>query len=141
MKPHTLLAAALVFAPLSAWAGSLSVENAAVRAPLGQNTTTAGYLVVKNDSDQEIDLVSAASDGAGRVEIHDHIHENGIMKMVAVDRLSIPAQGEVVLKPHGKHLMIFDLKQPLKDGDTLPVTLTFSDGSTLEIKAPVKTRP
>ena len=53
--------------------------------------------------------------------------DGGVMKMRAVDKLALPAGKPVDLKPGGYHVMLMDLKQPLKEGETVPVTLTFVD--------------
>ncbi len=65
--------------------------------------------------------------------------EGGVMKMSAVDRLPLPAGKAVELKPGGYHVMLMDLAQPLKEGDTVPLTLTVEDKAgkkqTVEVKA------
>lgn len=60
---------------------------------------TAAFMVLKNDADQPVKLVAAASAAAGRAELHTHLHENGVMKMRQVENIEIPAKGEAVLKP------------------------------------------
>jgi copper(I)-binding protein len=68
--------------------------------------------------------------------------EGGMMKMSAIDKLPLPAGKAVDLKPGGYHVMLFDLKQPLKAGDTVPLTLTFEDKAgrkaSVEVRAPVR---
>ena len=88
-------------------------------------------------------LVSASSSAAGVVEIHEMSMDGNVMRMRALPNgLELPAGKAVALKPGGFHLMLMDLKQPLKAGDTVPVTLVVqaADGSkeTVEVKAPVK---
>lgn len=88
-------------------------------------------------------LVSGSSPVAGVVEIHEMAMDGNVMKMRAVaGGLELPAGKAVELKPGGYHLMLMDLKQQLKEGDTVPVTLVVEgkDGKkeTLELKAPVK---
>jgi hypothetical protein len=72
-------------------------------------------------------LVSASSPVAGVVEIHEMKMDGGVMKMSAVKSLAVPAGKGVELKPGGYHVMLMDLKQPLKEGETVPVTLNFED--------------
>ena len=90
-----------------------------------------------------VQLTGAASPVAGVAEVHEMKMEGDVMKMRAVPVLAIPAGGSVELKPGGYHLMLMDLKQTLKVGSTVPVTLTFRDGkgaeSRVEVKLPVAT--
>jgi periplasmic copper chaperone A len=88
-------------------------------------------------------LVSASSPVAGVVEIHEMAMSGDVMKMRALPNgLDLPAGKAVELKPGGFHIMLMDLKQQLKAGDTVPVTLVFEGADkkreTVEIKAPVK---
>ena len=88
-------------------------------------------------------LVSASSPVAGVVEIHEMAMSGDVMKMRALPGgLDLPAGKAVELKPGGYHVMLMDLKQQLKAGDTVPVTLVFEGADkkreTVEIKAPVK---
>lgn len=87
-------------------------------------------------------LVAAASPVAGIVEIHEMAMDGSTMKMRAVPFVELPAGKVVKLEPGGYHVMLMDLKQPLKAGDTVPVTLTVEGANgkreTVEVKAPVK---
>ncbi|MFO1298707.1 MAG: copper chaperone PCu(A)C, partial [Rubrivivax sp.] len=79
---------------------------------------------------------------AGVVEIHEMVMEGSTMRMRAVPALELPAGQSVELKPGGYHVMLMDLKQQVKPGDTVSVTLVIEgkDGKreTLEVKAPVR---
>lgn len=94
-------------------------------------------LVSKKDST----LVSARSDIAGVVEVHEMKMENDVMRMRAVDRLRLPANQPVELKSGGYHLMLMDLKKQLKVGTEAQITLVFKneDGQseTVYVHAPV----
>ncbi len=88
-------------------------------------------------------LVSASSPVAGVVEIHEMAMEGNVMKMRALaNGLDLPAGKSVALQPGGYHVMLMDLKQQLKAGDTVAVTLVIEGAGktreTVEIKAPVK---
>jgi copper(I)-binding protein len=89
-------------------------------------------------------LVSASSPVAGVVEIHEMKMEGDVMRMRAVRELALPAGQAVALKPGGYHVMLMDLKQVLKNGDTVPVTLVVEGADkkreTIEVKAPVRSR-
>ena len=83
-----------------------------------------------------------ASPLAGVVEIHEMAMDGNVMKMRAVAVLELPAGKTVELKPGGYHVMLMDLKQPLKAGETVPLTLVVEGAGgkreTVEISAPVK---
>jgi copper(I)-binding protein len=87
-------------------------------------------------------VVSASSPQAGVVEIHEMAMEGNVMKMRALTSLELPAGKAVELKPGGHHVMLMDLKQPLKAGDTVSVNLVVEgkDGKreTVVVKAPVR---
>lgn len=87
-------------------------------------------------------LVSASSPVAGVVEVHEMAMDGNVMKMRAVTGLELPAGKAVELKPGGYHLMLLDLKQELKAGESVPVTLVIEGAGgkreSVEVKAPVK---
>ncbi len=88
-------------------------------------------------------LVAASSPVAGVVEIHEMAMQGSTMKMRALPAgLDLPAGKVIELKPGGYHVMLMDLKQQLKVGDTVPVTLVVEGvdkaRETIEVKAPVK---
>ncbi|HDO1315851.1 copper chaperone PCu(A)C [Aeromonas veronii] len=98
---------------------------------------TAAFMVLKNDADQPVKLVAAASAAAGRAELHTHLHENGVMKMRQVENIEIPAKGEAVLKPGSLHIMLFEVGT-LSEQTHFPLTLTMDDGQKLDLSLPVK---
>ena len=98
---------------------------------------TAAFMVLKNDADKPVKLVTVASPEAGRAELHTHLHENGVMKMRQVESIEIPARGEAVLKPGSLHVMLFEVRD-LSQGTPFPLILTLDDGQTLTLNLPVK---
>ena len=131
------LVLALIAAPSLA---QVAVSDAWVRGTVPGQKATGAFMSLKSPTDAA--LVSASSPVAGIVEIHEMALEGGVMKMRAVPKLALPAGKAVDLKPGGYHVMLMDLKQPLKEGDTVPVTLAFTDKDgkqvTQEVKAQVK---
>jgi len=97
----------------------------------------AAYLTITNPTEKADRLVSASSSQAGRVEIHTHLMEDGVMKMREVEGIDIEAGATVNFQPGGYHLMIFNHEGVLKAGDMLPVTLTFEHAGDVALKAPV----
>lgn len=99
----------------------------------------AAYLVVHNGGDTADRLLGADTPRANKAEIHEHAHVNGMMKMQQVQGgLAIPAGGEVRLEQGGYHLMLFGLKQPLKDGERFPLTLHFEKVGDLQVEIAVQ---
>jgi VCBS repeat-containing protein len=118
-----------------------TVKDAWVRGTVAQQKATGAFMHIT--SAQGGKLVGAASPAAGVVEVHEMAMDNNVMKMRAVQGgLELPAGKAVELKPGGYHVMLMDLKQQLKAGDTVALTLTVEgkDGKkeTVEVKAPVK---
>ncbi len=111
-----------------------------VRGTVVQQKASGAFMQLK--SAQGGKLISAQSPMAGVVEIHEMVMDGSVMKMRAIPALDLPAGKTIHLKPGGYHVMLMDLKQQLKDGDVVPLTLVVEgkDGKreTLDVKAPVK---
>ena len=97
---------------------------------------TGSFMTLTNSSDEDVTLVGGSSSVAGIIEIHEVI--DGSMVPMS-DGLVIPANGDVKLRMGGYHVMLMELNSELKAGDEVAVTLKFSDGSTADYTAPVKT--
>lgn len=116
--------------------------NAWARATPPGSKTTAIYLTLMNHSDSNISLTAVTANISDRVELHTHANEDGLMKMQQVNSITIPAGGQTHLKPHGDHIMVFDLQKPLETGKAVSLELTFDNGSTQTLSVPVfKTAP
>ena len=118
----------------------VTVQDAWVRATVPQQKATGAFM--RLTAAQDARLVSASSPVAGVTEVHEMKLVDNVMKMRPLPALDLPAGQAVELKPGGYHVMLMDLKQQLKGGDTVPVTLTFEDIAskkrfTQEVKAPV----
>jgi copper(I)-binding protein len=102
----------------------------------------SGSIQFSITSKKEAKLVAISSPTAGAVEIHSMVHEDGKMKMRAVEFLTLPAGKTVDLGKSGYHVMLLNLKQPLKAGDSVPLTLTleFADKhkATVDTKAEIR---
>lgn len=127
---------------LSAWAAgaadSVTVIDPYVRlAPPGA-MATAAFMVLKNNGDKDVKLIKADNTATKITELHTHLNEGGVMKMRPVPAIDIKAKGEAVLQPSGLHVMLIDIKAPLKEGDKVAITLGFDDGSSKRIDAPIR---
>lgn len=119
-------------------ADGVSVGDPYVRlAPPGQKVTGA-FMMFRNADDKDHKVVKAESAVAGVTELHTHVNEGGMMKMRQVKEIEIKAKGETALKPGGLHIMLIDLKQALKEGENVAITVTFEDGSSKKLEAPVR---
>jgi len=131
--------AALILTAGSALAQT-TVTDPWVRGTVAQQKATGMFAQIT--SAQGGRLVSASSPVAGVVEIHEMKMEGDVMRMRAITALDLPAGKAVSLKPGGYHVMLLDLKQPLKAGDSVPVTLvvegTDKKRETIELKVPVR---
>lgn len=116
----------------------LSFSHVTVRAPIPGVPNTAAFMTIHNDSEQAIKLVSANTEIAERVELHNHVHQDGMMKMRQIPAIEIPAQGMQKLQSGSFHIMLFGLLKPIKDGDLVSLQLTFNDGQQHTVKAKVK---
>lgn len=103
----------------------VAITNAWVRGTVPGQRGTGAFMQLKSTSD--VVLVGVASPAARVVELHEMAQAGGVMRMRAVDKLPLPAGTLVELAPGGYHVMLMDLAQPLKEGDRVPVTLTFAD--------------
>jgi len=116
----------------------ITVQDPWVRLNAPGAPATGAFMVLRNAASTEIRLVKAESPAAKVTELHDHINEGGVFKMRAIPAVAIKAGGEATLKPGSLHVMLIDLKSPLKEGDTVQITLGFDDGSSKKVEAPVK---
>lgn len=94
----------------------LEIVKAWARPSMSPNNNSAVYFTVKNNSNYPYELVGASAiDVANNVELHQtFVDTQGISRMVAIDKIVIPANSAVMLKPGGMHVMLFDLKRTLK---------------------------
>lgn len=119
-------------------ADQITVSDAYIRlAPPGA-MSTAAYMTLRNAGPAEVRVVKAASTVSLVTELHNHLNEGGVMKMRQVKDIPVPAGGEAELKPGGLHVMLIDMRLPLREGDTVPITLGLDDGSSKRIGVPVK---
>ena len=132
----------VLIAALGAFAAQAqtTVKEAWIRGTVAQQKATGMFAQITSASGGK--LVSASSPVAGVVEIHEMVMDKDLMKMRAINGLELPAGKAVELKPGGYHVMLMQLKQQLKEGDSVPVTLVIQgkDGKqeSVEVKAPMK---
>jgi len=137
----TLIAALLGAALASLASAQVTVSNAWVRATVPQQKATGAFMQLRAAKDTR--LISVSSSAVPLVEMHEMSMHDHVMKMRQIAALELPAGKSVELKPGGYHIMLLDLKQQMKAGATLPLTLVFEDKAgkrdTVEVKAEVRT--
>ena len=106
----------------------VEIDGAYARASIPNVPNSAAFFVIKNNSDKDIAITSANSDIAEKNELHTHIKENKMMKMMKIEKLVVPAKSSLELKSGGDHVMLMGLKKELKVGDEISLELSFSDG-------------
>jgi len=116
----------------------IRVYDAWVRAVPPNMKMTAAYMSFHNHSKMEDALLSAETPIAGVVETHTVEENKGVMSMKPVDSIPVPANGMQELKPGGFHLMLIQLKQVPKMGETVSLVLNFKHAGRVEVSAPVK---
>jgi periplasmic copper chaperone A len=140
------LVAGVVLVALSALPGfahdatksGVTVAHPWVRATPGGATVGAAYLEIKSAAGVTDRLIGVSSPVAGKVEVHTHLNEDGVMKMRRVDAVALRPGASHLLQPSGDHIMLMDLKGPLKEGDLVALTLTFEKAGEISIEATVE---
>lgn len=118
-------------------AASVTVTDAWVKA--GDEGMTALFGMIDNGAASSITLSGAETDAADMAELHETVESDGAMTMREKEGgFEIAADGHLMLEPGANHVMLMGLTGPLRAGDEVTVTLSFSDGSTLDVVAPVK---
>ncbi len=121
---NVILASLLALSATAALA-QVDVKDPWVRATVQQQKTTGAFMQLTAQQDSR--LVEVRSPAASTVEIHEMSMANNIMRMRAISGLDLPAGNAVDLKPGGYHIMLINLKQQVKNGDLIPVTLVIED--------------
>lgn len=130
-----LMGILLAFASSAGWA-QVDVSGAWVRATVLGQMGTGAFMTLRAATDTR--LVGAASAVAGVVEIHEMTMEGNVMRMRAIPALDLPAGRNVELKPGGFHVMLMDLKRPLKDGEKIAVDLQLETVDKRRVTQPVQ---
>lgn len=129
---HFLAATALVAAAPAL--AQVSIDGPWLRETAPGARVGAGYGLILNAGRTEDRLLGGSTPVAGRIEVHSMTMDGGVMRMRPVSGgLAVAAGGRVALKPGSYHLMLIDLKQPLRRGAMVPVTLRFARAGTLRV--------
>ena len=130
-----LLLTAAAATGVAAQQKTVSASKAWVKVPAADQTVTEGFVVVDNPTMYDVYLLAAVTEAAGKVEFRDVSRPAGAQ---AVKEVTVPAYGSLSMDLKGLHMVLSDLKRPLKDGETISLTLTLHEGSQMEVSAAVK---
>ena len=120
-------------------AGNLVITQAWTRATPGGAKVGGGYLTIENKGTAPDRLIGCSADIADKVQVHEMAVNNGVMTMRPLDKGLVIEPGKTVeLAPGGYHLMMLDLKSPLKQGDKVPVTLEFEKAGKVKLSLDVQ---
>ncbi|MEJ5339699.1 MAG: copper chaperone PCu(A)C [Aquificaceae bacterium] len=129
-----VLSGALTFAVVALAQPKIELKDAWVREVPPTSKMSAAYMVIENKG-KEADRLLDASNNASEIT---ELHETAEGKMRRVRAIEVPAGGKVELKPGGLHIMLINLKKPLKEGDTVELTLKFEKSGEVKVQAPVR---
>jgi periplasmic copper chaperone A len=139
---YAVFLAGLLVAPARAQevkVGDLVITQAWSRATPGGAKVAGGYLTIENKGSTADRLIGGSGDITDRIEVHEMATSNGVMTMRALDKGLVIEPGKTVkLAPGGYHLMMFDLKSPLKQGDKVPVVLEFEKAGKVKVSFDVQ---
>jgi len=121
--------------------GDIQIDNMQIRQPMPGRSVTAGYFTLNNKTAEVLELIAVSSEAFGRIELHQHIHKDGMMRMEQLQHITIAANSDVVFAPGGLHLMLFDPVTPPEIGQHVALELHFGDGQTLKADFPIVAMP
>jgi copper(I)-binding protein len=140
LKPILTAAILSIVSTVGAYGGDITIDDAFARASAGAAKVGGAFMTLRNSGATADALVGVKSPVAARAELHTHIKDGDIMRMRQIEAIDVPAGGSVSLQPGGLHVMLIELKQPLKQGEAFPLTLTFATAGTMTIEVPVKSQ-
>jgi len=118
--------------------GDLLIIHPWSRATPGQAPNGAVFMKIENHGQADDKLISASSDVAATVGIHEHVMEGDVAKMRPVDFIALPAQSTTELKPSGYHIMLMGLKEPLMEYGSFHLTLSFEKAGSIEVEVQIE---
>lgn len=119
-------------------AGDLKIGHPYTRTTPPGAVAAGAYLSIENKGKAADKLLRAASPAAGLVELHSMSMDGNVMRMRAVPSIDVAAGATVKLAPGGLHVMLQDLKRPLKEGERIPMTLVFERAGEVKVELAVQ---
>jgi copper(I)-binding protein len=119
-------------------ASALRMESPWARASLSGVRNSIVYGALVNEGSAALTIVGGSTPMASRVEFHIHAMNGDVMTMKQLDSIALKPGERVTLQPGGLHIMLIDLKQPLKQGASFPLTLVTGDGASLDVMVKIE---
>jgi len=127
----------LIVASAATADATLEISEAWVREAPPTALMMAGYMTINNTGDAPVTVISISSPDFDSAEIHRTVIEEGIARMLPVSQLEIPANSQVKLEPGGLHLMLFDPKRSLPEGEAVTFIIHLDDSNSVSTTSPV----
>lgn len=134
MRYFVFFVSVLFLVPLEAWA-DIEFRHAWSRATAPGMPMGAVYGHIENKGDEDVTLISIEVDSARMAEVHESIEIDGMMRMREIVPFTIPAGEIVILKPAGRHIMLMGLSRALVQGQSIELSVTFSNGEKVQTSA------
>ena len=135
-----LIASAVLGACTRPSPARIEVQDARAGVSAPGQSQAAAYLTIRNDGGRAERLRSIRVEGVGSATVHESDMSDGVMRMRPMPELDLPSGETVTMAPGGLHIMLMDLKQPLRAGDKLRATLLFRQSPPLRLTIPVVSR-
>jgi copper(I)-binding protein len=138
----TAVLTASILMTTTAFAEGLMVKDPYARSARPNAPTGAAFMMLQNQTDQDLKLIGVRSDVAKRVELHTHIDKgDGIMQMRQIEGgIAIPAGESHMMKRGGDHVMLMGLNQSLVDGETITVIFEFENAKDMTVEIPIDSK-
>ncbi|RUO75159.1 copper chaperone PCu(A)C [Idiomarina seosinensis] len=132
------IAALTTLFSVTVFAADLQVTSSWARASIPGAANGAAYVSMNNQASKAKTITGITSNVSDKTELHEHVHEQGMMKMIHVPELEIAPGESLTMKPGGYHIMLFNLQQPLTSGEQITLTFKFSDGNSQDVSIDVR---
>lgn len=145
MKPilcllTVIMASLMLYVPAQAQQfGDLRIEGAWIRQMPAVAPASAGFMTIHNQGNKDDRLIAVNADISQKIEIHNMIMEDGVMKMRPLaDGIPIPAKGSITLAPGGKHIMFMGLKGAIAANSIIEIEMIFEQAGAITLTLPAK---
>lgn len=133
----TFLAKAEAVASETAQTGNVRIEMPWARASIGTGRPAAAFVTIVNDGPEADRLIKIETPTAEKVEIHQTTTVNGVSRMNRVEDLRIAPAGRIEFRPGSLHIMLTDLREPLRKGESFPLDIYFEKNGHISLTIPI----
>lgn len=134
------LVLAAMLMPLPALADGIMVVDAWVPAAPPTAMAHAAYVTLQNDGTEPRVLTGVSAAGYAMSHLHESRETDGVATMTMLHQIEIPPGAVLTMKTGGLHIMLMRPEAPIAEGDLVTLSLTFTNGETVTVDAPVKAR-